>query len=62
MPAHLTSARCGGFAAHLHLMAAEDSNDQYGRDIDSWLERVGGPLIGLLAIGLVIWGALVVFG
>jgi len=43
-------------------MAAEDSNDQYGRDIDSWLERVGGPLIGLLAIGLVIWGALVVFG
>ncbi|WP_277754905.1 hypothetical protein [Pseudactinotalea terrae] len=43
-------------------MAADDSNDQYGRDIDSWLERVGGRLIAGLGIGLVIWGAVVVLG
>ena len=39
-----------------------NKQDQYGRDIDSWLQSAGGRVVaGVIAV-LVIWGLVVVFG
>lgn len=41
---------------------AGNKQDQYGRDIDSWMERRGGLIVVGLAVVLAIWGLVVVFG
>lgn len=41
---------------------AADKRDQYGRDLDSWIERSGGRIAAVVIVLLVVWGAVVVFG